>query len=120
MPHIPRAALAFHTAYQQADGQLIRRSDITPTLENVAVASCPHDEIDGITCRICDTKMVAKVAKDDTLRYFADFEDAAQYAATLEGSAITLLRMPPGAAWASPPAPIRWISTARPSPAPTI
>lgn len=94
----PRAALAFHTAYQQADGQLIRRSDITPTLENVAVASCPHDEIDGITCRICDTKMVAKVAKDDTLRYFADFEDAAQYAATLEGSAITLLRDAP---WSS-------------------
>lgn len=88
----PRAALAFHTAYQQADGQLIRRSDITPTLENVAVVSCPHDEIDDITCRICGTKMVAKVAKDDTLRYFADFEDAAQYAATLEGSAITLLR----------------------------
>ncbi len=88
----PRAALAFHTAYQQADGQLIRRSDITPTLENVAVVSCPHDEIDGITCRICGTKMVAKVAKDDTLRYFADFEDAAQYAATLEGSAITLLK----------------------------
>ena len=88
----PRAALAFHTAYQQADGQLIRRSDITPTLENVAVVSCPHDEIDGITCRICGTKMAAKVAKDDTLRYFADFEDAAQYAATLEGSAITLLR----------------------------
>ena len=88
----PRMALASRTAYQQADGQLIRRSDITPTLENVAVVSCPHDEIDGITCRICGTKMVAKVAKDDTLRYFADFEDAAQYAATLEGSAITLLR----------------------------
>lgn len=94
----PRAALAFHTAYQQADGQLIRRSDITPTLENVAVVSCPHDEIDDITCRICGTKMVAKVAKDDTLRYFADFEDAAQYAATLEGSAITLLR---DALWSS-------------------
>lgn len=94
----PRAALAFHTAYQQADGQLIRRSDITPTLENVALVSCPHDEIDGITCRICGTKMVAKVAKDDTLRYFADFEDAAQYAATLEGSAITLLR---DALWSS-------------------
>lgn len=94
----PRAALAFCTAYQQADGQLIRRSDITPTLENVAVVSCPHDEIDGITCRICGTKMVAKVAKDDTLRYFADFEDAAQYAATLEGSAITLLR---DALWSS-------------------
>lgn len=62
------------------------------------MASCPHDEIDGITCRICDTKMVAKVAKDDTLRYFADFEDAAQYAATLEGSAITLLRDAP---WSS-------------------
>ena len=61
-------------------------------LENVAVVSCPHDEIDGITCRICGTKMVAKVAKDDTLRYFAVFEDAAQYAAALEGSAITLLR----------------------------
>ena len=45
----PRAALPFRTAYQQADGQLIRRSDITPTLENVAVVSCPHDEIDGIT-----------------------------------------------------------------------
>ena len=88
----PRAALPFRTAYQQADGQLIRRSDITPTLENVAVVSCPHDEIDGITCRICGTKMVAKVAKDDTLRYFAVFEDAAQYAAALEGSAITLLR----------------------------
>ena len=88
----PRAALPFCTAYQQADGQLIRRSDITPTLENVAVVSCPHDEIDGITCRICGTKMVAKVAKDDTLRYFAVFEDAAQYAAALEGSAITLLR----------------------------
>lgn len=88
----PRAALAFRTAYQQADGQLIRRSDITPTLENIAVVSCPHDEIDGITCRICGTKMVAKVAKDDTLRYFAVFEDAAQYAAALEGSAITLLR----------------------------
>lgn len=94
----PRAALAFCTAYQQADGQLIRRSDITPTLENVAVVSCPHDEIDDITCRICGTKMVAKVAKDDTLRYFADFEDAAQYAATLEGSAITLLR---DALWSS-------------------
>lgn len=94
----PRAALASGTAYQQADGQLIRRSDITPTLENVAVVSCPHDEIDGITCRICGTKMVAKVAKDDTLRYFADFEDAAQYAATLEGSAITLLR---DALWSS-------------------
>lgn len=94
----PRAALAFHTAYQQADGQLIRRSDITPTLENVAVVSCPHDEIDGITCRICGTKMVAKVAKDDTLRYFAIFEDAAQYAATLEGSAITLLK---DALWSS-------------------
>lgn len=88
----PRAALPFRTAYQQADGQLIRRSDITPTLENVAVVSCPHNEIDGITCRICGTKMVAKVAKDDTLRYFAVFEDAAQYAAALEGSAITLLR----------------------------
>ena len=94
----PRAALASGTAYQQADGQLIRRSDITPTLENVAVVSCPHDEIDDITCRICGTKMVAKVAKDDTLRYFADFEDAAQYAATLEGSAITLLR---DALWSS-------------------
>lgn len=94
----PRAALASGTAYRQADGQLIRRSDITPTLENVAVVSCPHDEIDGITCRICGTKMVAKVAKDDTLRYFADFEDAAQYAATLEGSAITLLRDAP---WSS-------------------
>lgn len=94
----PRAALALCTAYQQADGQLIRRSDITPTLENVAVVSCPHDEIDGITCRICGTKMVAKVAKDDTLRYFAVFEDAAQYAATLEGSAITLLR---DALWSS-------------------
>ena len=94
----PRAALASRTAYQQADGQLIRRSDITPTLENVAVVSCPHDEIDGITCRICGTKMVAKVAKDDTLRYFAIFEDAAQYAAALEGSAITLLR---DALWSS-------------------
>lgn len=94
----PRAALASGAAYQQADGQLIRRSDITPTLENIAVVSCPHDEIDGITCRICGTKMVAKVAKDDTLRYFADFEDAAQYAATLEGSAITLLR---DALWSS-------------------
>ena len=62
------------------------------------MVSCPHDEIDGITCRICGTKMVAKVAKDDTLRYFADFEDAAQYAATLEGSAITLLRDAP---WSS-------------------
>lgn len=62
------------------------------------MVSCPHDEIDGITCRICGTKMVAKVAKDDTPRYFADFEDAAQYAATLEGSAITLLR---DALWSS-------------------
>ena len=82
------------------------------------MVSCPHDEIDGITCRICGTKMVAKVAKDDTLRYFADFEDAAQYAATLEGSAITLLR---DAIWGSmgchrhePTA--CWIATARPSP----
>lgn len=99
----PRAALASCTAYQQADGQLIRRSDITPTLENVAVVSCPHDEIDGITCRICGTKMVAKVAKDDTLRYFAVFEDAAQYAAALEGSAITLLR---DALWGSMGLPI--------------
>ena len=35
-----------------------------------------------ITCRVCGTKMVAKVAKDDTLRYFAVFEDAAQSTAS--------------------------------------